>query len=169
MRHSIAQWHYEFCLWLDQTPLSQAIQSHGGTIVPTVQTIHILSVAIVATSALMIGLRLLGAFGRDQSLDRVAARFLPLVWWPLPVLLATGTIMIIGEPARSLRNPAFQLKMALLVTAMIVTYVMQSKLRRDPAFADRSRTPRGATRLTAVVSLLLWVGIIFAGRWIAYI
>jgi hypothetical protein len=168
MRHTIAVWLYEFCVWLDQTPLSQWIQAHGGTVVPSVQTVHILAIAVVMTSALMIGLRLIGVFGRDQPLDRVAARFLPLVWWPLPVLLATGVIMIIGEPARSLRNAVFQLKMTLLIAAMIVTLIMQAQMRRDPAFADQSRAPRSATRLTAIVSLVLWVGIIFCGRWIAY-
>jgi hypothetical protein len=169
MPHSIARWLYELCVWLDQTPLSQWIQDHGGSVIPTVQTIHILSIAVVMTSALMIGLRLLGAFGRDQSLDRVTARFLPLVWWPLPVLLTTGAIMIIGEPARSLRNPVFQLKMGLLIVAVTVTLILRSQLHRDPAFGDQSRAPKGTTRLTAVVSLLLWVGIIFCGRWIAYV
>ena len=83
--------------------------------------------------------------------------------------LATGAIMIIGEPARSLRNPVFQLKMALLIVAVTVTLMLRSQLHHDPAFGDQSRAPKGTTRLTAVVSLLLWVGIIFCGRWIAYV
>src|ERR1700738_1393634 len=115
MPHSIARWLYEFCVWLDQAPLSQWIQDHGGSVIPTVQTIHILAIALVMTSALMISLRLLGMFGRDQPLARIAARCLPFVWWALPVLPATAAIMIVGEPARSLRNPVFQLKMALLI------------------------------------------------------
>ena len=43
MPHSIARWLYEFCVWLDLTPLSQWIRAHGGSVIPTVQTIHILS------------------------------------------------------------------------------------------------------------------------------
>jgi hypothetical protein len=70
MPHSIVVWFYEFCLWLDQTPPSQRIQAHGGSVVPTLQTIHILSIALVMTSALMIGLRLAGLFGRDQPIAR---------------------------------------------------------------------------------------------------
>jgi hypothetical protein len=86
----------------------------------------------------------------------------------LPVLLATGIVMIIGEPARSLANPVFQLKMALLVAAMAVTLSYQVPLGREPSFWDRSIGRRGAARIIAALSLLLWAGIVCSGRWIAY-
>src|SRR5215468_5367480 len=109
----INHWLNQFSFWLDQTPFSQTIQTKAG-IVPTVQTVHILAIAMVMTSALMIDLRLIGVVNRDQTFARVCARFLPFVWWPLLVLLLTGVIMIVGEPARSLKNPVFQLKVALI-------------------------------------------------------
>jgi Family of unknown function (DUF6644) len=157
----------DFCSWLEETPLSQTIQSTGW-IVPTVQTVHILSVAAVLSSVLMIDLRLIGALGRDQPLARVSERFRPVIWWALPVLLATGAVMIIGEPARSLANSVFQLKMALLVAAIVVTLSYQVPLGRNPTFWEGSSRRRGAAQLIAVVSLTLWAGIVFAGRWIAY-
>src|SRR3981189_2592131 len=120
MNPALAKSLNAICVWIDQTPLSQWMQVTNW-VVPTVQTVHILAIAVVASSALMIDLRLIGVFWADRPLKDVSARFLPLVWWPLLVLLATGAIMIIGEPARSLKNPAFQLKMALLVTLLIVT------------------------------------------------
>ena len=155
------------CVWIDQTPLSQAIQATSW-VVPTVQTVHILAIAVVASSALMIDLRLLGVFWADRPMKDVFSRFLPLVWWPLLILVATGVIMIIGEPARSLKNPAFQLKMLLLVTALIVTGLLQFFQRQDGAFGDLRSTPRPLRVTMAVVSMLLWSAIIFAGRWIAY-
>jgi Family of unknown function (DUF6644) len=156
-----------FCAWLDQTPLSQTIQTIGW-IVPTVQTVHILAIAAVMASVLMIDLRLLGILGREQPVARVSGRFRPVIWWTLPILLASGMLMIIGEPVRSLENPIFQLKMALLVAAIIVTLSYQVPLGRDPEFWDLTGSRRGIARIIAVLSLLLWVGIVFAGRWIAY-
>ena len=156
-------WLNQFCVWLDHTPLSQTIQTQPW-IVPTVQTIHILAIAVVATSALMIDLRVIGVVGLNQSMTRVGERFLPFVWWPLLVLLATGAIMIIGEPARSLKSGVFQLKMALILVAMIVTFILQGSLSKA-AVGERAR---GAPLAIAIVSILLWVGIICAGRWIAY-
>ncbi|TLZ76513.1 MAG: hypothetical protein E6K11_11015 [Methanobacteriota archaeon] len=157
----------DFCSWLEQTPLSQTIQSTGW-IVPAVQTVHILSIAAVLSSVLMIDLRLMGFLGRDQPLARVSERFQPVIWWTLPVLLATGSVMIIGEPARSLANSVFQLKMALLVAAIIVTLSHQVPLGRNPAFWELSAGRRGAAQVVATLSLALWAGIVFAGRWIAY-
>src|SRR5437879_10213986 len=89
----------DFCSWLEQTPLSQTIQSTGW-IVPAVQTVHILSIAVVLSSVLMIDLRLMGVLGRDQPLARVSECFQPVVWWTLPVLLATVSVVIIGDAAR---------------------------------------------------------------------
>jgi len=139
-----------FCSWLEQTSLSQAIQSTGW-VVPAVQTIHILAIAVVLSAVLMLNLRLLGIVGSDQPLARVTSRFRPVIWWTLPILLATGVVMIIGEPARSLANSVFQLKMLLLLAAIAVT----------ASFHRHSR-------ILALLSLSLWVGIVFAGRWIAY-
>ena len=66
----MAQLINSLCVWLDQTALSQAIQATSWA-VPTVQTVHILSVAVVITSTLMLDLRLIGVVGVDQPLDRV--------------------------------------------------------------------------------------------------
>jgi Family of unknown function (DUF6644) len=156
----------EICHWIDQTALSQSIQA-AGWVVPAVQTLHILAIAVVASSALMLDLRLIGVFWAGRPMKEVTARFLPLVWWPLLVLLATGLIMIVAEPARSLKNPAFQLKMGLLIAALIVTSLFHLVQRRNAAFGDSGARTRSATTI-AVVSMLLWSSIIFAGRWIAY-
>ena len=155
------------CAWIDQTTLSQAIQVTNW-VVPTVQTVHILAIAVVASSAFMIDLRLIGVFWADRPMKNVSSRFLPFIWWPLLILFATGAIMIIGEPARSLKNPAFQLKMTLLVAALIVTGLIQYFQRRDARFGDLGRGSHAVAVAVAVVSLALWSAIIFAGRWIAY-
>jgi hypothetical protein len=166
MLQIFSHWLNEFCVWLDQTPASQVVQTQAW-IVPTVQTIHILAIAVVTASALMIDLRLVGIIGRDQPIERVSSRFFPLIWWVVLVLLATGIVMIVGEPARSLQNPIFQLKMALLIAALTVTYILQ-RLSNNKAFADVAKRPPLAAQTMAVVSVLLWTGIIFSGRWIAY-
>ncbi len=157
-----------FCAWIEQTSLSQAIQVTSWS-VPTVQTVHILAIAAVMASVLMLNLRLLGLVGRDRPLAEVSARIRPVIWWTLPILLVSGAILIIGEPVRSLENPVFQLKMTLLAAVIIVTLAYQAPLNRDGNFWDATSGRRGAIKLIALVSLALWVGIVCAGRWIAYI
>jgi hypothetical protein len=149
---------HSFAQWLGETPLSLVIQNVAW-IIPTVQSIHILSIAIVISSVLMVDLKLLNVLGRGQPTAIYTSRYLPWVWPTLVVLLLTGSILIIGEPARSLENPSFQIKMALLIAAMIVTALLQR-----PIAAGRETTAKAL----AIASICLWVGIIFAGRWIAY-
>jgi len=64
----------QFSSWLEHTSVSETIQSISW-IVPTVQTIHILAITVVAGSVLMINLRLIGVFAADQPLKHVSARF----------------------------------------------------------------------------------------------
>jgi uncharacterized membrane protein len=156
-----------FCKWLAATPLSQTI-AKVGWIIPAVQTVHILAVASVLTAVLMIDRRMLQTGAREPSMAWVARRFLPFIWWPLPVLLVTGSTLIIGEPDRTLKNPEFFLKMGLLLAAVLVTLACQLPLRRDPDFWHQRTARRWAARLLAVASLLLFAGIAIAGRWIAY-
>ncbi len=154
----------EFCTWLEVTPLSQTFQNISW-IIPTVQTVHIVSIAIVMTGMAMLDLRLVGIAGRRQSLTSMADRFLPWVWATLIVLLCSGSILIIAEPGRELLSPMFWIKMSLLVAAIGLTYLFQAVLRRSVSFWDRNRA---AAIVLGLVSLAIWVGIIGAGRWIAY-
>jgi uncharacterized membrane protein SirB2 len=134
--------------------------------IPTVQTVHIVSIAIVMTSMAMLDLRLVGIAGRRQSLTEIGARFLPWVWGTLVVLLCSGSILIIAEPGRELINNVFWLKMSLLVGAVVLTLIFQTMLRRRTGFWEHHRA---AAVLLGSVSLLMWVGIVGAGRWIAYV
>jgi hypothetical protein len=156
-----------FCQWLEQTGPSQFIQS-AGWVVPSVQTIHILAISAVAGSALILNLRLMGVLFTSQSVQSVSKRFAPVIWWSLPVLLVTGTILTIGEPGRELLNPVFRIKMVLILAAMALLAFFQARLSRDPCQYD-GPAGRGAALSIALPSLLLWTGIIFAGRLIAYV
>jgi hypothetical protein len=157
-----------FCNWLAATTVSQTIQTLDW-IIPAVQTVHILAVAAVVTSALMINLRLLGIRRDGQSIAGVARRFLPFIWWPLPLLLLTGAVLIVAEPARALENPVFLLKMGLLLAAAGVTLACQLPIRSNEAFWELSAGRRRAAQLIALASIPLWIAIVCAGRWIAYV
>ncbi len=162
----------EFSTWLAGTPLSHTIQTVEW-IIPTLQTIHILCVAVAFSSAVLVNLRIFGLFERDEPLREVAGRFLPWIWPVLVILLLTGSVLIIGEPRRSLVNSTFYIKMALLAAAIVLTAILQAWFTpapaipgKDPPGTDRGRQLAG--KALAAVSILVWCGILFAGRWIAY-
>ena len=153
-----------FSKWLGSTGLSHTIQTVSW-IIPTLQTIHILCVAIVFSSAVLVNLRIFRLFERDEPLGAVARRFLPPIWPVLLVLLVTGSLLIIGEPRRSLVNVTFYLKMSLLLIAILLTAVLQRTALASPDFFQARQA---AGRALATASILVWCGILFAGRWIAY-
>ena len=158
---------HAFTNWLSMTGPSQVIQNVTW-IVPLVQVIHISFVAVIMGGAVLLDFRLLDLAGRGQPLSVLANRLLPWLWWAIPVLLLTGSILIVGEPARSLENPVFQLKMCLLIVAIFVTLGMHRGLINDSAFWDIKPSRRLAGKILALTSMALWVSIVFAGRWIAY-
>ncbi|HTX23477.1 MAG TPA: DUF6644 family protein [Steroidobacteraceae bacterium] len=153
-----------FCSWLSNTPVSQAIQD-AFWVIPTVQTVHILAIATVMASVVMVDFRLLGVTARGQTIPDVAHRFLPWIWCAVVVLLLSGTILIIGEPGRELLSQVFWVKMTLLACALAITGAFQYALSRGtPIWENR----KAVVRIAAVASLLIWVAILAAGRWIAY-
>jgi len=116
--------------WLSQTTISLAIQTHDW-VIPTVQSVHIVAIGVVLTSVFMIDLRILGLAGRDQSLTETTGRFGPWLSGALCVLLATGVLMVIGEPARELLAFSFWLKMFLVAVGTVTAAVFQISLRRN--------------------------------------
>jgi Family of unknown function (DUF6644) len=157
-----------FVEWLAHTPVSQTIQKVSW-IIPTVQTIHILSIGVVISSMVLLDLRVLGIAARAQSLPSISGRLLPWAWCALIVLLLSGLVMITGEPGRSLVNLIFQVKMALVLLAAGLTFFLQRSLRNIAAVAgaEAYNAPAGAKAIAAF-SLAVWITIVFAGRWIAY-
>jgi hypothetical protein len=156
-----------FSKWLAATEISHIIQTTTW-IIPTLQTIHILCVAAVFSSAILVDLRIWRLLERDVPLPEMARRFLPTIWPVLLLLLLTGSLLIVGEPRRSLVNSTFYLKMALLLLAIVLTLALQRAISSSPDSWDKDWTRRIVGRIAATLSILVWCGILFAGRWIAY-
>jgi hypothetical protein len=148
------------------TPLSQLLQNVRW-LIPLIQSTHILALSLVFVSAAVVDLRILGVAGRGQALASLTHRFLPWVGWGVLLLMVTGLLLMVAEPRRALLNPFFQLKMAALVVAGLMTWVIASRAPdTGGGWTDLER--RGLAKPMAIASLILWLAIIGLGRWIAY-
>ena len=85
------------------------------------------------------------------------------MWYLLLILLVTGLLLIIAEPGRTITNPVFYAKMTMLALAICITLWLSRVSRRELV------SPSGIHVAAAALGMLLWVGIIFAGRFIAYV
>lgn len=157
----------EFSLWLSGTNFSLWLQTHFW-VIPAVQSIHILSIAALFGSAVMLDMRIFGMAGGSRSIAQLSRRYVPWIWWAFLILLITGALLTIAEPIRELINPIFWIKMGLLPVAVVLNLVFFSAVRRRGATWDTNAASHGAIRAAAVGLILLWVAIMFCGRWIAY-
>jgi hypothetical protein len=93
----------EFSEWLYAVPVSGYFRD-AGWIVPTVQSIHIVAIAVLIGSSLLLDLQLAGIVARTEQPAAVYQRYMPWVWSGLVVLLLTGAVMTVAEPDRVLTN-----------------------------------------------------------------
>ncbi len=147
--------------WLSSTSLSQLIQTTSWAI-PGIQVVHIICLATLFALALNLALRIAGLGLAAEPLASLAGRFVPAMWICLVVLLLSGALLIIAEPFRTITNPVFYLKMSLLMVAIALTFWLASVARRRP------EKPAPIHVAVATLSMLIWAGIIVAGRYIAY-
>jgi hypothetical protein len=157
----------QFAAWLSLTRWSLAIKVHEW-VVPAVQSVHIVAIGVVLASAFMIDLRILGWAGRDQTLSETTARFGPWLTGALVILLVTGVVMVVGEPARELLAFSFWFKMCLVALATLVGLGFHVSLRRHTLQWETSLVHHRGIKSLAILTFLIWVCVVILGRLIAY-
>jgi hypothetical protein len=158
----------EFADWLSHTSLSVLIQNHNSWMIPTIQSIHIAGIGIVLVSVFMVDLRILGLAGKDQTLRETTDRFGPWLTGALCVLLATGALMVVGEPVRELITVSFWVKMFLVAVGTLIASIFQVVLRKHEQHWQDDLIHRAPVKGLAILTFLIWVAIIVLGRLIAY-
>lgn len=155
-----------FADWLSTTGASLFIQTHLW-VVPAVQSVHILAIGALFASAVLMHSRLGGLAGRAVPLPRHVLRYLPVMKGALAVLVASGLILVAGEPVRELGTGLFWIKMLLILLAAALTFLIA---RAVPGGTFPSAPParRMGLRAANFGALCIWCAIIVAGRWIAY-
>jgi hypothetical protein len=156
----------KFSVWLNGTPPSLLIQNVLW-IIPVVQGIHILAIGIIVSSLVMVDLKLVGIGQSHNSVSYLERRFMPWIWSAFWVLLASGLVLVVGEPKREIMNTIFRAKLILICALLIVASLVQQPTKRDPYFWEAPERVM-AGRLIGILSLVILVATIACGRWIAY-
>ena len=136
---------------------------------PLVQTVHLLSIAAVMGSIVLFDLKVLGLALPGQNTSELVRRLMPWTWAALPFLAVSGLVFVFARPFRYLVNPVFGLKFAMLMPAVILAIVFQRINRTNPEFWGKPGGSRVLGKIIAAASLVLWIGVVMAGRWIAYV
>jgi hypothetical protein len=133
-----------------------------------IETLHVLSIAVMAGTIAIVDLRLLGVLFRKQQVSRLTAQVTPVTWVGFTLMVLSGTLLFVAQPEKNAVNPAFQAKAVLLLLAGANLFVFHRFVFRDVAAWDERPRPPLAVRLCGGASLALWATIIVLGRLIAY-
>lgn len=155
-----------FCEWLAST--SGSIALHESLYMyPLVESVHVWTLALFFGLAAVLDLRLLGLALRAVPIDELSRRLLPWMIVGFVIMIATGSLLFYAIPVRTYQSVWFRAKIVMLILAGINVWVFHSGIYRSIAEWRLGAIPRRA-KLAGGISLVLWTGIIFTGRFIAY-
>lgn len=135
---------------------------------PAAEIAHLLGLAALVGAAALFDLRLLG-FWRSLRVTDAARHLLRVVWMGFGLTVATGVLMFVTDATELVSNPAFRLKMALIFVAGCNAAAFHIGTLGSVEKWDADKSTSGGAKFAAVVSLLVWAGVVACGRLIAYV
>ena len=154
---------YEILTAIQSSAIGQAIAKSDHLVGATAQIFHVLGFIFLLSSLVLINLRLLGVTLTNLSIPEVAKEPLRFIWAGLFFAVSSGILMFVSAPLLYWTNPAFDLKIVLLVAAVLLQVTAYRKV-------ISSETPNPAlARASVAASVVLWFGVGLAGRAIGYV
>ena len=154
----------DFLAWLENSAFVGWLLTTGW-VYPWVISLHSIAMGFLVGTIFMIALRVLG-FGRFSIAP--LARFLLVVRIAFAVSLTTGILLFVLDAQRFISSPTFLTKMLFIVLGAVTGLLLSSVAFHDHGSEPSAGDARKA-KVLAAVSLVCWVGAIFAGRLTAYL
>jgi uncharacterized membrane protein len=135
---------------------------------PLIESVHVVGLTMVFGTILIIDLRLLGLASTRRAFTAVASDVLKWTWLAFGLTATTGLLMFVTNAGTYYHNAYFRAKMALLVLSGLNTLAFSLTARRSLHAWDRNAAAPAAGRTVAALSLVIWIGVIFLGRWVGF-
>lgn len=145
-------------MWIRQNP----------PVFPTLESLHVIAIALVFGTILIVDLRLIGFSSHRRSIDKLIAELLPLTWGAFVLAVLTGVLMFVANAPSYAQNTQFLLKMVAMAAAGLNMAIFHATVYRRIAEWDSQVPPPSAARAAGVMSVALWVTVIYLGRWIGF-
>lgn len=152
-----------FFNWCYQTPMAETIRD-SAWLFPVIEAFHLLGFGLTLGAVLTVELRLLGFGIQQQPVEKLAANAQPWLLGGIVLMFASGTPLFMSESIKAYYSAAFWVKMTSLVLVLVYTFTLRRRVARTELILDRPRLGR----LMALMSLGLWFGVAWGGRWIGF-
>lgn len=157
-----------FLDWVEALPLSVAI-AESGWLFPTIETVHVIAIALVVGSILMVDLRLVGIGWRDRPVSQLTRELLPWTWIAFTVAIGSGLLMWISSAVRYTHNLPFLIKLGLILLAGLNMACFHAITQRTQDKWDHRLPPPRAVKMAGGTSVALWGAVVVLGRWIGFV
>jgi hypothetical protein len=135
---------------------------------PIVEALHVLAIAVVFGTIMIVDLRLLGFPNVSRSFLRTSHELLKYTWGAFIAAVITGVVLFAANAITYYGNTALRVKLVLILLAGVNMAVFQFVTEKSAASWDKNTPMPAAARVAGFVSLVLWVAVIFFGRWIGF-
>ena len=149
--------------WCENAGVGQAIRI-SDWLFPVIGGFHLLGLCVIGGAILVVDMRLLGLGLRRQPIAELARDTRPFLLGSLAVMLVTGLLLFSSEAVKCYYSFAFWFKMTSLALAIIFTFTVRQRVTQT----DDTRISPVKRKLVALISLALWSGVGWGGRWIGF-
>ena len=155
-----------FLEWLQGTSLAVSIAEEWF---PLIESLHVISMAIVAGTIFIVDTRLVGLTSTRLPFSYVSERMLPWTWGAFACSVVTGTLMFMANATGYYDNTPFRVRMVMLLLAGLNMLYFQKVTFRTVSAWNSGQRPPSAARLAGVMSIAVWSCVIGFGRWIGFV
>jgi uncharacterized membrane protein (UPF0136 family) len=152
----------ELLTLIQDSAVAHSISKSNHLVGAGLQVVHVLGFITLLASLVLVSLRLLGLALKDQSLADVVKDANRLLYLGLLLATTSGLLMFVASAKLYYYKTAFELKMLLFITAVLLQFAVLRRL------ANRESTPPAVLRTAVAISLTVWFGIGFTGRMIGF-
>ena len=159
---------FEWCQWLQHTRFATAI-SESDWLFPLIEGSHILTLPLSVGMIVILDLRLLGIAFCDGPAAKLVLNLLRWSKIGFAVMFLTGGLLFITQAGKAYGNVFFRAKLISLLLLGINAVVYQKLFFPKMAEWESAHGAPAGAKFCAGFSLLLWIGVIAASRWIAFV
>jgi len=157
-----------FCKWLEGSWVGGGVRE-SLWLFPVIETLHLLGMTALVGAVAVFDFRLMGWVMRRERVAELGSRLLPWAWAGFAVQVITGAILFSSEAVKVYGNPAFRVKMLLIGLTGVHALIFHLIVGRDVATWDAGATLPAKAKVAGGVSILLWIGVVAAGRFIGFV
>jgi hypothetical protein len=151
-----------FFQWCEATAIGHAIKA-SSWLFPLIESVHLLGLATLGGSLLLLDLRMLGFGLRRSTISEVEREARPWLLGSIVVMMATGTALFLSESVKCYYSQPFWVKITTIPVAVLFSLTVRQRVARAG-----TTQPTARSRGVAIVSLALWLTVAAGGRWIGF-